>query len=68
MNHMIRFAHGRTMAIGFHSIPRYPGGRPLQSEAQLGTWRSSGCIRQADHKAAALYRWTPVGTKVVVLR
>jgi hypothetical protein len=68
MRWMVRFAHGSTMAIGFHSIPRYPDGRPLQTEAQLGTYRSSGCIRQADHHAERLYRWAPVGTKVVVLR
>jgi hypothetical protein len=68
MRWMVRFAHGSSLAIGFHSIPRDAQGRPLQTEAQLGTYRSSGCIRQADHKAEALYRWTPVGTKVVVLR
>ena len=68
MKWMVRFAHGSTLAIGFHSIPRDASGRPLQSESQLGTYRSSGCIRQADHKAQALYAWTPIGTRVVVLR
>jgi len=68
MRWMIRFAQGTDLAIGFHSIPRDAQGRPLQTEAQLGTYRSSGCVRQADHKAEALYRWAPVGTKVVVLR
>jgi len=68
MKWMVRFAHGQTLAIGFHSIPRDAYGRPLQSESQLGTYRSSGCIRQADHKAQALYAWTPIGTRVVVLR
>ena len=68
MRWMVRFAHGRSLAIGFHSIPRYADGRPLQSESQLGTYRSSGCVRQADHKAEALYRWAPIGTTVVVLR
>ncbi len=68
MQHMVRFAHGRSLAIGFHSIPRYgSGGRPLQTEAQLGTYQSSGCVRQADHKAAALYEWAPIGTVVVVV-
>ena len=68
MKWMVRFAHGDTLAIGFHSIPRDANGRPLQSESQLGTYRSSGCIRQADHKAQALYAWTPIDTRVVVLR
>ncbi len=67
MNHMVRFAHGSSLAIGFHSIPRDRYGRPLQSESELGTYRSSGCVRQADHKAAALYAWAPIGTTVVVL-
>ncbi len=68
MRWMVRFAHGSNLAIGFHSIPRYSDGRPLQSESQLGSYRSAGCVRQADHKAEALYRWAPVGTTVVVLR
>lgn len=68
MRWMVRFAHGSRLAIGFHSIPRYADGRPLQSESQLGTYQSAGCIRQADHKAEALYRWAPIGTTVVVLR
>ena len=67
MNWMVRFAWGETLALGFHSIPRYADGRPLQSEAELGSYRSAGCVRQSDHKAEALYRWTPVGTTVVVL-
>ena len=68
MKWMVRFAHGDRLAIGFHSIPRDAYGRPLQTEAQLGSYRSSGCVRQADHKAQALYAWAPIGTRVVVLR
>ncbi len=68
MRHMVRFARGAELAIGFHSIPRLPDGRPLQSESQLGTYRSSGCVRQADPKAEALYNWATVGTTVVVTR
>lgn len=67
MDHMVRFAHGRTLAIGFHSIPRWSNGAPMQTEAQLGSYRSSGCVRQRDDKAAALYAWAPIGTTVVVL-
>ncbi len=67
MNHMVRFAKGRRLAIGFHSIPTYAGGRPMQTLAQLGTYRSAGCVRQEGHKAEALYHWADIGTTVVVL-
>jgi len=71
MKHMVRFVRpntwGNKWSYGFHSIPRYSNGTPLQTEAQLGTFRSGGCVRQADHKAVALYNWAPIGTKVIVL-
>jgi len=68
MEYMIRFTYGRSLAIGFHSIPRNSRGQPLQSEAQLGQPLSAGCIRQRDSDAAALWNWAPVGTKVVVVK
>ena len=68
MKHMVRFVRpgtwGNQWSYGFHSIPRYSDGRPLQTESQLGTHRSGGCVRQADHKAAALYQWASIGTTV----
>jgi len=67
MNHMVRFARGQRLAIGFHSIPTHPSGRPLQSEGELGTYRSSGCVRQAPRDALILYEWAGIGTTVVVL-
>ena len=67
MNHMVRFTRGRSLAIGFHSIPIRPGGRPLQTLAALGTYQSAGCVRQSDAKAELLYHWADVGTTVVVL-
>ncbi len=67
MNHMVRFTRGRRLAIGFHSIPTYSGGRPMQTLAQLGTYRSAGCVRQEGHQAEALYHWADIGTTVVVL-
>ncbi|HKY16174.1 MAG TPA: L,D-transpeptidase [Microthrixaceae bacterium] len=67
MRHMVRFARGRSLAIGFHSIPFNRRGRPIQSEAQLGTYRSHGCVRQANGDAKALYDWAPVDTPVVVV-
>ncbi len=67
MRNMVRFARGSRLAIGFHAIPRYASGRPLQSESQLGSYRSAGCVRQADRNAAVMYGWAPIGTKVVVV-
>lgn len=68
MNHMVRFARGSKLAIGFHSIPRYSNGTPMQTEEELGSYRSAGCVRQRDDTAEALYEWADVGTTVVVTR
>ncbi|MFN0090190.1 MAG: DUF4214 domain-containing protein [Acidimicrobiales bacterium] len=67
MEHMVRFARGARLAIGFHAIPRTRAGRPVQGEDELGAYRSSGCVRQSDADAAFLYEWAPIGTTVVVL-
>jgi lipoprotein-anchoring transpeptidase ErfK/SrfK len=67
MEYMIRFAHGANLAIGFHSIPTVRG-RPLQSESQLGTPLSHGCVRQRVSDAAALWNWAPIGTRVDVVK
>jgi len=67
MEYMVRFAHGKTASIGFHAIPHYANGEPMQTEAELGQFRSAGCVRQSDLKAEALYAWAPVGTPVFVL-
>ena len=69
MDHMVRFAHGQfsDLSIGFHAIPRSGNGKPVQSESELGQFRSLGCVRQRDDKARQLYEWAPVGTPVVVL-
>ncbi len=68
MKNMVRFVRpgtwGNQWSYGFHAIPRYPNGQPMQTEAQLGTHLSGGCIRQADAKAQALFDWAPIGTTV----
>jgi lipoprotein-anchoring transpeptidase ErfK/SrfK len=66
MQYMVRFAHGKRAAIGFHDIP-VDDGAPVQTRAELGTPQSHGCIRQARPDARALWDFAPVGTKVVVL-
>jgi lipoprotein-anchoring transpeptidase ErfK/SrfK len=66
MQYFVRFAHGPNAAIGFHSIPT-KNGVPLQTEAQLGTPQSHGCIRQKLSDAIRMWDFAGVGTDVVVL-
>jgi hypothetical protein len=67
MEYMVRFTWGVEQAIGFHNIPIDGFGEAMQSEAQLGSYRSEGCVRLRDDQAAALFNWTKVGTQVVVV-
>ncbi len=68
MDHMVRFARGSGgAAIGFHSIPVNRYGTPIQTEAELGQYRSAGCVRQRNDKARQLFDWAPIGTPVVVV-
>ncbi len=68
MKYMVRFVRphtwGNQWSYGFHAIPRYSNGQPMQTEAELGYHRSGGCVRQADAKAYALYQWADIGTTV----
>lgn len=68
MQYMVRFVYGNTRWIGFHSIPRNGAGNLIQPLSALGTPTSSGCIRQKLSNAERLYRFAPVGTRVVVIR
>ena len=67
MRKMVRFAHGDKLPIGFHDIPRRADGSPLQTDDDLGGYRSSGCVRQGSVDAAYLWDWAPLGTTVVVI-
>jgi hypothetical protein len=61
------FTAGPTgAAIGFHSIP-VKDGHLVQTMGQLGTPQSHGCIRQWKPDAIALWKFAPIGTKVVVV-
>jgi lipoprotein-anchoring transpeptidase ErfK/SrfK len=65
---MTRFATGPEGGnIGFHEIPRKDG-KALQTEAQLGSFAGSGCVRMATQDVKFIYRWAQPGTAVVVLR
>jgi lipoprotein-anchoring transpeptidase ErfK/SrfK len=66
MQYMVRFAHGQHAAIGFHDIPVLDG-KLVESRDDLGSPRSHGCIRQWRPDARALWRFAPVGTRVVVV-
>ncbi len=69
MKYMVRFTRASTgVPIGFHDLPRYANGRPMQTAKELGTYQSGGCVRQDRAHAIQLYEWAPIGTKVVVLR
>ncbi len=65
MEYMVRFARTTGLDIGFHAIPVGRKG-PVQSESELGQYRSKGCVRQKHSDAAHLWDWAPVGTPVVV--
>lgn len=66
MKYFVRFTQGDTgAAIGFHDIP-IKDGQLVQSESQLGTPLSHGCIRQRRADAIALWKFAPLGTTVVV--
>lgn len=65
MQYFVRFARGDNAAIGFHSIPT-KNGSPLQTEAQLGSPQSHGCIRQKLSDAERLWKFAGTGTAVVV--
>ncbi len=68
MNYMVRFTRGRSgIPIGFHDLPRYGNGTPMQTAAELGQFRSAGCVRQHPDKAIFLYDWADIGTPVVVV-
>lgn len=65
--HMTRFALGPQKGnIGFHEIP-VKNGKPLQTEEQLGTFQSGGCVRMSAKDAKFIYTFAKIGTKVVVL-
>lgn len=66
MQYMVRFAHGKRAAIGFHDIP-VQDGKLVQTRSQLGTPQSHGCIRQWRPDAIALWDFADVGTAVVVI-
>lgn len=66
MEFMVRFARGEW-PYGFHSIPVKPGDQPMQVPAQLGTFRSGGCVRQLWDDAEAVFNWAEIGDRVLLI-
>ncbi len=65
---MTRFALGPEGGnIGFHEIPRKDG-KAMQTEAQLGSFAGSGCVRMSTVDVKFLYQWAKPGTTVVVTK
>ena len=69
MEYATRFAisPNRKNTLDFHAIP-VQNGRPMQSESQLGSFQSGGCVRMTMDHAAWIFNNIPLGYKVVVLR
>ena len=67
MDYMVRFARGEEWSYGFHDIPLYSDGTPMQTPDQLGTRRSGGCVRQVTADAIFLFEWATIGTTVIAL-
>lgn len=65
--YFIGFAYGTHTDIGFHGIPLRRDGSQIQSNAELGQFRSAGCVREHQWTARLLWDWTPMGTTVVVV-
>jgi len=69
-DHMTRFAYGNDgkTPIGFHSIPLYYDGSMMHGVDQLGLpIATGGCVRMHEDDAEALYEWSKLGDRVVVL-
>lgn len=66
MEYFVQFTTGVSEPIGFHTIPRYLDGTPEQTEDQLGTPLSAGCVRQSEADALVMWEFAQTGTIVVV--
>ena len=64
--YFVGFAYGSTTDIGFHGIPLRPDGSPIQSDAELGQFRSHGCVRESQADAVRTWNFGSIGTPVIV--
>jgi hypothetical protein len=64
--YFVGFAYGSTTDIGFHGIPLRPDGSPIESDSELGQFRSHGCVRESQSDAVKTWNFGSVGTPVIV--
>lgn len=64
--YFVGFAYGSSTDVGFHGIPLRPSGSPIQSDAELGSYRSHGCVRESQFTAKLMWDWATMRTPVVV--
>ncbi len=64
--YFVGFAYGSTSDIGFHGIPLRPDGSPIQSDEELGQFRSHGCVRENQGDAVRTWNFGTIGTTVIV--
>ena len=64
--YFVKFAEGRTSAIGFHAVTVRNNGTMVYARDDLGTARTPGCVEAMPEDARALWGFASVGTKVVV--
>jgi lipoprotein-anchoring transpeptidase ErfK/SrfK len=64
--YFVKFAQGRSSAIGFHAVTVRNNGTTVYTRADLGTARTPGCVEAMREDARALWEFAPVGTPVVV--
>lgn len=50
---------------GIHELPEWPNG-VKEGQDHLGQPVSGGCVRLGVGEAEELYKWTPVGTKIII--
>lgn len=62
MPYWMGFAGGK---FGIHDLPVWPNGIK-EGENHLGKPVSHGCIRLSSNNARKLYRWTQIGTKLII--
>jgi hypothetical protein len=64
--YFVKFAQGRTSAIGFHAVTVRNNGTLVYARDDLGTARTPGCVEAMREDARALWDFAPVGTDVIV--
>ena len=64
--YFVGFAYGSSSDIGFHGIPLRRDGSPIQSDDELGQFRSHGCLRENQNDAVRTWNFGTIGTTVIV--